>query len=92
MPKGRVPGSGKNYKYGKATLGERMPKGKNPVAKHMGAEGPKRSVAGGFGSVTKAVPGGGRKKVGAKTAKAVLKTIGSEGRAKTGYRRVTKKK
>ena len=41
--KGRVPGSGKNYRYGKPMLNERMPKGKNPVAKVRGAEGPKKS-------------------------------------------------
>jgi hypothetical protein len=42
--KGRVPGSGKNYKYGKPMLNERLPKGKNAVAKVMGAEGPKKST------------------------------------------------
>jgi hypothetical protein len=41
--KGRVPGSGKNYKYGKPMLNERLPKGKNAIAKVMGAEGPKKS-------------------------------------------------
>jgi hypothetical protein len=41
--KGRVPGSGKNYKYGKPMLNERLPKGKNAVAKVRGAEGPKKS-------------------------------------------------
>ena len=41
--KGRVPGSGKNYKYGKPMLNERLPKGKNAMAKVRGAEGPKKS-------------------------------------------------
>lgn len=51
-------------------------------AKKMGAEGPKRSVAGGYGSVTRPVPGGGRKKVGPNKSKAALKALGNEGRGK----------
>lgn len=52
-------------------------------ANKMGAEGPKRSVAGGMGSVTRPTPGGGRKRVGPNKSKAALKAVANEGRKPT---------
>ena len=49
-------------------------------ATKKGAEGPKRSIAGGFGSVTRPTPGGGRKQVGPNKSKAALKALFNEGR------------
>ena len=47
-------------------------------ANRMGAEGPKRSIAGGMGVVTRSVPGGGRKRVGPKKSQAALKALFKE--------------
>ena len=52
--------------------------GKSKAAK-KGAEGPKKSVAGGFGSVTRPTPGGGRKQVGPNKSQAALKALFNEG-------------
>lgn len=49
-------------------------------ANKMGAEGPKKSVAGGYGSVTRPTPGGGRKRVGPNKAKAAMIALHNEGR------------
>ena len=59
---------------------------KKSTATRRGAEGPKRSIAGGFGSVTRSTPGGGRKLVGPNKSRAALQAIGNE----TG--RISKKK
>lgn len=54
-----------------------MGKGK---ATKKGAEGPKKSVAGGYGSVTRPTPGGGRKQLGPNKAKAAMIALHNEGR------------
>jgi hypothetical protein len=52
-----------------------------------GAEGPKRSVAGGFGSVTRPTPGGGRKQLGPNKSKAALMALAKE----TAYKKPKKR-
>ena len=47
-------------------------------ANRQGAEGPKRSIAGGYGSVTRPTPGGGRKQVGPNKSKAALNALRNE--------------
>lgn len=58
--------------------------GKKPS--NRGSEGPKRSVAGGYGSVTRPTPGGGRKQVGPNKSKAAYKALANE----TGYKKPKK--